>query len=123
MDLENLKNFISQLFTQLNTSDSWAVLTFLLGSFLFGVIFSWILRGGKIRRLKKALINKEKEYAVLQAEQNALKEQFDLKEADLKKAQLETEDLRTKNNALEDEVSQVSGNFYAARDQIDKWKL
>ncbi len=123
MDLEYLKEFISQLFTQLNSADSWAVLTFLLGSFLFGSIFTWILRGGKIRRFKKALKKKEKEYAVLQAEQNALKEQFDLKEADLKKAQLETEDLRTKNNALEEEVSQVSGNFYAARDQIEKWKL
>lgn len=123
MDLESLKEFISQLFTQLNSTDSWAILTFLFGSFLFGVIFTWILRGGKIRRLKKALKKKEKEYAVLQAEQNALKEQFDLKEADLKKAQLETEDLRTKNNALEDEVSQVSSNFYSARDKIQEWKL
>lgn len=123
MNLEKLKEFFGQLFTQLDSPDSATVLFFLFGSFLIGTIFSWLLRGGKIKRLKKALKKKENEFTVLKAEHNALREQFDLKEADLKKAQLEAEDLKTKNHALEEEVSQVCGNFYAAQDEIETLKL
>ena len=54
-------DFFTQLFTELNNYDSYSILLFLFSAFLLGCFFGWIMRGGKIRRLKNELKAKETE--------------------------------------------------------------
>lgn len=119
MNIEKFKEFFTQFFTSLNVEDSLIVLFFLITSFLLGVLFSWLARGGKIRRLKKALKNKENEYKLLNANHVGLKEQFELKEADLKKAQLEAEEFSLNLNAVNEKNEALNQQLYNSQAQVE----
>ncbi len=120
MNLETCKEFFTQLFSSMNTEDSATVLSFLIISFLLGTIFSWLARGGTVRRLKKALKKKEADYNLLNAEMVGLKEQFELKEADLKKAQLQAEDFQLNLNAAKEENQQINERLRIAQEQFEQ---
>jgi len=119
MNIEKFKEFFTQLFTSLNTEDSATILFFLITSFLLGVLFSWLARGGKIRRLKKALKKKEDAYKLLNAEHVGLREQFELKEADFKKAQLEGEDFRLNLNTANEKNEALNQQLYNSQTKVE----
>lgn len=123
MNFDKFKEFFSQLFTSLTTEDSAIVLTFLIISFLLGTIFSWLARGGKIKRLKKALKEKESAYKLVSAEMVGLREQFELKEADLKKAQLEAEDFQGKLTSYKTQNEQMQQQLHQHKEQVEQLNL
>ena len=120
MNFDKLKEFFTQLFTSLNTKDSYTVLFFLITSFLLGALFSWLARGGTIRRLKKELKKKEEAHKLLNAEMVGLREQFELKEADLKKAQLEADDYQLKLAASKEEKAQLLNDLNHSNTQAEE---
>jgi len=120
--METLQSFFTQLFTELNNEDSFAILFFLFISFLIGLIFGRFSVGGKYRRAKKALKQKESQLIALQAEHNVLLEQYEENETALQKATSENNDLKSHNAALEQEKMELQGDLYAAADQIEKLK-
>lgn len=120
--METLKAFFTQLFTELSTEDSLAVIFFLFVSFLIGLLFGWLIGRRKVRRLRKDLKQKESEVIALKAEHAALQEQFELKAADLKKLELENLDLKNRIALLEEDKVQAQGNLYAVNDELEKLK-
>lgn len=120
--MESLQSFLTQLFTELNNEDSFAILFFLFIAFLIGLIFGRFSIGGKYRKLKKQLPKKESELIALQAEHHVLQEQFEENETKLKKTEAQNVDLKKQNAALEKEKMESQGNLYAAADQIEKLK-
>ncbi len=97
MNLEKLKSFFTQLFTDLNTEDSLYVLLFLTISFLIGLLFGAMSRGRKIRRLSTMVKERDDELITLRAENGSLKERLEISEEQLQKAQL---DYETTNSLL-----------------------
>ena len=86
MNLDKLKSFFTQLFTDLNTEDSLYILLFLTISFLIGLLFGAMSRGRKIRRLSKMVKERDDELITLRAENGALKERLETSEERLQKA-------------------------------------
>ncbi len=114
--------FLTQLFTQLNTEDSIKVLAFLFVAFLIGWIFSHWAKAGRIRKLKKALKDKEDELITLRAKHKTLVEEFELKDADLKKAQLAQEEAQSSIERLEREHRQIGQEFNLMRQQNSQFQ-
>ncbi len=122
MDMEKFKSFISQLFTELSNEHSIVIITFLLGSFLIGLLFGWWQgRRGK-RKLRKLLKEKEGELITLQATHTSTQEQLELKEADLTKANLTIEELKTEISKIEHEKAQMRGSLYETNTELEKMK-
>ncbi len=115
-----MENFFSQLFTELNSEDSIAILVFLGIAFILGLLIGLLLRGGG-KKAKKALEEREQELVVLKADLEGTKEQLELKEADLRKANIQVEETQIKFRKLEEEKSAIQGELYAANDQLDKY--
>ncbi len=111
-------DFITQLFCDLSTSDSWKVLLFLLIAFLLGLLLGWLLWGSKYKAAKAELETRTNELNALRGQYNALKEQFDLKDADLRKANLEIDDLYARIRRLEGEKGQLHADLYDANEQL-----
>ncbi len=122
MDLEKFNSFITQLFTEMSHEDSIVVLTFLLGSFLIGLLFGWWSGRSGVRKFKKALKKKEDELVALKAEHQAVQEQLGLKEADLTKAHLEIEELKTKLSQIENEKAQVNAQLFESSSALENLK-
>ena len=118
--LEKLQQFFTQLFTELSNEDSIIVLLFLLVSFLIGVLFTWWARARRIRKLRKALKEKESALITLQAEHDALKEKMEQKLGELETVKAENEEFQALVSRLEREKAAIQGDLYAAKDQIEK---
>lgn len=113
-------DFFTQLFTELNNYDSYSILLFLFISFILGWLFGFIMRGGKVSRLKKELKAKDTEYKKVVAEHDALKLQYDEQATNFKNLGFELEEYKKSVAALEDERTKIKGDFYAANDQLKK---
>jgi predicted flap endonuclease-1-like 5' DNA nuclease len=111
-------DFITQLFSALNTADSWKVLAFLFIAFLIGWLFAWLYYRRRIGALQDALDRKIAEYSALRAQYDAKIEALALKEADLKKANLEIEELYARIKRLESEKGQLHADLFAAKERI-----
>lgn len=120
MDLDTIKNFFAQLFTELSHEDSWAIIFFLTVTFLLGLLFGWWAGRRGLRRLRKALKQKESELITLQAEYDTLKEKYEQKEVDLKAANEENTTLRAQVGALEREKASIQADLYTSKDQVEK---
>ncbi|MEM8907849.1 MAG: hypothetical protein AAGD05_08390 [Bacteroidota bacterium] len=118
MNSESFTETFNKLFAGLDTYDSQVALFFLIITFLLGVLFTWIARGGRIRRLKKELSKKEEAHKLLNAEMVGLKEQFELKEADLKKAQLTADDLQLNLSARKEAQERSAHQVLAQKNQL-----
>lgn len=108
------------IFYDLTGKDSLAILLWLLGAWLLGLLLGWLLWGRKYAILAAELENRNKELEALRVQYNTLQSQFDLKDADLKKTQLELNELRDRNHHLEEEKGQLHGDLYAAKDSISQ---
>lgn len=71
--------------------------------FLLGWLVGWLIRGGAVARHRKEAEKWKKSYDDLNVQHIALREEFDLKDADLVKAQREAEEARAIADALQAE--------------------
>ena len=97
MNLEKLKSFFTQLFTELDTDDSIYILLFLTVAYLLGLLFGAMSRNRKIRRLNKMIKERDNDLITVRAENGALKERIEISEERMLK--LET-DYGTTNSLL-----------------------
>ncbi len=97
MNLENLKSFFTQLFTEIDTDDSIYILLFLTVAYLLGLLFGAMSRNRKIRRLTKMVKDRDNDLITVRAENGALKEKLEI--SDERVQQLET-DYETTNSLL-----------------------
>ena len=120
--MDTIKGFFDKFFVEMSHEDSIFIITFLIGSFLIGLLFGWWQgRRGK-RKLRKALKQKESELVTLQATHNATQEQLELKEADLTKANLSIEELKTQISQVEHEKAKIQSNMHTINNQLESLK-
>lgn len=112
----------NKLFEQFQTTDSYAVLFFMIISFLLGFLVAYLLRSSRVRKLNKELKATKKELEQASAELLSVREQLELKEADLKKGNFEKQELQAKVNRLEKEKTELYNSIYAANAEQEKVK-
>ncbi len=112
-------DFISQLFTDLNTTDSIMVLFFLLGSFLIGLFAGRASINKKWKRAERELMHKENDLLSTRAERDTL-----LKEGKARQVELETATgFLSKAKKQLTQTQQDRDQFQQERDQYEqKWQ-
>lgn len=110
----------NSILDQFNTSESYAILFFMLIAFLFGFIVAYILRTRRVLQLKRELRDKKKELEALQVEITGVKEQLSLKDADLQKASLERSELESKLQRLEQEKANLYSEVYNLTSELEQ---
>ncbi|RMG79748.1 MAG: DUF1049 domain-containing protein, partial [Bacteroidetes bacterium] len=111
--------FLENLFTALNHEDSIAFLISMFIAFLIGFVTGWILYGGRARRFRKEAKRLQSELDNALTEQNLLREQLDLKEADLVKAEREAEEAIHLARTVENEKKQLSADLDTAHEAME----
>ncbi|MEM9885264.1 MAG: helix-hairpin-helix domain-containing protein [Bacteroidota bacterium] len=110
----NFDNF----FTAFDSSESLALLIALIIAYILGILTGLLLRGRRVRQLKKELAEKEEAVNTLQARVDELNQQMAMKDADLQKVRLENEDLYTRIRILESDKQQLQTDLNATLDQM-----
>ena len=113
-------DFDMNYFDGFDTTDSYIILIILFGAFLFGMLVGYLLRTGKVIRLKREVKDLKKKLAELEAQIEALKEQIDLRDADLKKASFDLEERDAKIGRLEKEKNKLYNEVYSLNSDIEK---
>jgi predicted flap endonuclease-1-like 5' DNA nuclease len=120
--LEIAENFFTQLFTELSSEDSLAILFFLFVAFLLGLFFGWLSLRSRTKKQKKALKKKEEERSEALAAMEKAKEELELKDADFKRTELELQELRIFVESLEEERRQLQEERLMIKDQIEQYR-
>ncbi|MEM6963995.1 MAG: hypothetical protein AAF573_04450 [Bacteroidota bacterium] len=118
--MEKFKTFWTDLFTELNSEDSIAILVFLGISFLLGLIFGAWSRAGKIRKLKKQVAEKETELTNLRTQYDTLVEQYEKKEEELKVAEARVNEMGEDINRLTSERMHYQTELRSAKEQLER---
>ncbi|MFQ5448311.1 MAG: helix-hairpin-helix domain-containing protein, partial [Saprospiraceae bacterium] len=105
---------MENLFAALTHDDSIAFLISILIAFLIGFITAWVLWGGRASRFRREAKKWKGSYDAAQTEQQALRQQLDLKDADLVKSQRETEELAAHIRIMEEEKAKWQADLDAA---------
>ncbi len=110
----------SDFFTQFDSQDSIAILFITIIAFLFGLIVGLLLRGGRIRKLRKE--NKELKQKLTDAEtaRDQALSQLSEKEKILAKAQGEIRELVDKTERLEEEKGRLYNEVYNINSELEK---
>ncbi|MEM0993822.1 MAG: helix-hairpin-helix domain-containing protein [Bacteroidota bacterium] len=108
---------IEDFFTSFDSNESLAILLFLIVAYVLGILTGLLLRGRRIRQLRKELAAKEEEAKGLQIKVDEMSEQMALKDADMQKVRLENEDLYTRIRILESDKQQLQTDLNATLDQ------
>ncbi len=103
--------FIKQLFTDLNTTDSITVLAFLFGAWLLGLIFGRMSLSGKLKRLRAAYQKKEADYKMLNSNYENLQNTFKQRDNDFVQAKQQLRQLRLRNQEVEKEMSAYKNQY------------
>ena len=120
--MDAIRHFFSQLFTQLNTEDSWTVIGMLLGTFLIGLITNYFLNRNRVALLETSLENSVRDKDQLKIQFSNLKDQHALKEADLKKANLEISDKKRAFERIDAEKRALHSRLNASLLELEKHK-
>ena len=98
--MEPVIAFLEQLFQSFDSRESLAFAAFVLGAFLLGLIFAWLIHGTRARRRRKANDKLRQQLLDREAQEAKLREEVQLKDADLEKLRLELQQQQTANTEL-----------------------
>ena len=118
--MDKFKTFWTDLFTSMDTEDSIVVLVFLGVSFFIGLLFGAWVRAGKIKRLKRELVEKNLGAKSLRTQYDSLVEQFEKKEEDLKIAETRTNEAAEDIIRLTNERNHFQTELKSAREEMER---
>lgn len=118
--MDKFKTFWTDLFTSMDTEDSIVVLVFLGVSFFIGLLFGAWGRAGKIKRLKRELVEKNLGAKSLRTQYDSLVEQFEKKEEDLKIAETRTNEAAEDIIRLTNERNHFQTELKSAREEMER---
>ena len=121
--MEQVTEFLDKLFTSFNSRESIAFMAFMLGAFLLGLIFSWLIHGLRARRRRKENAKLEQQVIDLKAAQTKHVEELELKEADLAKALRESEQRQTANEELRKELESAQKALFQRNEENEKLQV
>lgn len=120
MNLENLKSFFTQLFTDLDTDDSIYILLFLTVAYLLGLMFGAMSRNRKIRRLTKMVKERDNDLITVRAENGALKEKLEISEEQLQKLETEYETTNSLLGEMEQSRNAMHTDLAEAKELVGR---
>ena len=109
---------VAKLFNAFDTTESLALLFFMIVSFLLGFLVAYLLRSRVVRRLRKALKANREELEETQAQNKQFREQLELKEADMQRLRYEINEGRDKVSRLESERSRFYNEAKRFREDL-----
>ena len=109
---------INWLFDGFYREISIGLLLALLITFLLGILFGFFRWATQLKRLRKALQEKENELGQMRDERDSLKEQYDLLSADLKRTEYEAENLRTSLQQAEEANQTVKADLFTLNEHL-----
>ncbi|MBP7272441.1 MAG: hypothetical protein KA974_01285 [Saprospiraceae bacterium] len=112
-------SFFTQLFSALNTQDSFLVLFFLFVSWLIGLLTGWWIWGRKIQRLEATISTQADEIADLRAKLTTLTSDYQKKTDRLEKVLFELDDNAATIRKHEAEKGQIYANYLASSKEVD----
>jgi len=119
MNTTSLKDFFGQLFTELNSQDSIIVLTIIGVTMLLSMLFGWLLRGGKIKRLKSQVKAEEQRYKLLHAENAGLEEQFKQQSTTVQNKVAQIEKMETDIQSYEQNQFKLRNSLKTAQNEVE----
>ncbi|MEM1328226.1 MAG: hypothetical protein AAGI23_19890 [Bacteroidota bacterium] len=100
----NFDNF----FAAFDSTPSLAALIFLIIAYLLGIFTGLLLRGGRVRKLRKELEEKERAYQEAVITKEEVEKELAVREASLQQLKLEREQVDTRIRILEAEKEQLT---------------
>ena len=111
---------MDNLFTNLDSTDSYAILFITIIGFLFGLIVGLLLKGAKARAYRKQLEAEKEKSLALQTEKITLEGNLRKKEEELAQKQTELHNLVEKLEAAESEKRNALTELYEAQQTVEK---
>ncbi len=109
-----------EFFASWETRESYAVIVFMIIAFLLGLLVGSLLRGPRIRRLKRELEESNQKLEAVRLEMGGMKDQLDEKEAQVERARFEAEEAGAKAEALELDKARLYKEVYNVNQEIEK---
>jgi predicted flap endonuclease-1-like 5' DNA nuclease len=111
---------LNQLFTEFTQRESLLFLAFCLVSFLFGLLIGYVLRGRRVRELRRELKKKDAEISQRDEKIQQLTNDLSLRDADLKKVQYELDETSERAQRLEVERGKLNNQITYLKDELEK---
>lgn len=111
---------LNALFTGFTQRESLIFLAFCLVSFLFGLLIGYVLRGRRVRELRRELKKKDAEIQQRDEKIQQLTEEQSLKEADVKKANYQKEEAEERAQRLQVEHGKLNNQLVYLKDELEK---
>ncbi|GJM34207.1 MAG: hypothetical protein DHS20C18_32080 [Saprospiraceae bacterium] len=109
----------SNFFNQFDSQDSIAILFITIIGFLFGLVVGLLLRGSRIRKLRKELKELKQKLTEAEAARDQALSQLSEKEKVLAKAQGEIRELVDKTERLEEEKGRLYNEVYNINTEVE----
>jgi len=111
---------LNQLFTEFTQRESLIFLAFCLVSFLFGLLIGYVLRGRRVRELRRELKKKDAEITQRDEKIQQLTNDLSLRNADLKKLQYEIDETTDRAQRLEVERGKMNNQIVYLKEELAK---
>jgi predicted flap endonuclease-1-like 5' DNA nuclease len=111
---------LNQLFTEFTQRESLLFLAFCLVSFLFGLLIGYVLRGRRVRELRRELKKKDAEISQRDEKIQQLTNDLSLRDADLKKVRYELDETSERAQRLEVERGKLNNQITYLKDELEK---
>lgn len=111
---------IDQIFSNWDTTDSYAVLVITLIGFLFGLLIGYLLRSPRVRKLRQALEEANQNVVEARRELGAMKDQMDQKEADIQRINYDLVEMTERVNTLEEDKAKLYKDIFHANQEVEK---
>lgn len=118
--MDNFKEFFARLFLNTDSQDSMMAWILLGVTALLGLFLGWLLRGGKVKRLKNQLDESEKKYKLLHAENAGLENQFKQQTADVQEKTTRIETMEANMQSYEQNQFKLRNSLDAAQQQVEQ---
>jgi len=115
-----MKEFFINLFLSADSQDSMMAWIILGITAFLGLILGWLLRGGKVRRLKNQLNETEKKYKLLHAENAGLEDQFKQQTAVIQEKSARIETIEANMQSYEQNQFKLRNSLKAAQQEVEQ---
>ena len=113
----------NQYFESIDSEDSIAIMALMLLAFIFGAIITAILRGSKIRKLKNALREQEKETKSAYGAIEQLNTQIKEKDSNIQRLKYEIQEANAKSEKLDRDRTKFYNDAYQLKQRLEKADL
>ena len=118
--MNTMVEFFQRLFLNTNSQDSMMAWILLGVTALLGLLFGWLLRGGKVKRLKDQLNESEQKYKLLHSENAGLEDQFKQQSEEVRERTARIETMENNMQSYEQNQFKLRNSLQAAQAEVEQ---